>query len=54
MTVSVRFYIEVNCGSYDRPPPLASEQQTEPEGPGGKNLHKLEVLQATMEFQVQS
>ena len=51
--VSVRFYIEFNRGSHDLPPALTSAQKTEPEGPGGKNLHKLVVLQATVEFQVQ-
>ena len=35
-TVSVRFNIEVKRGTYDLPPALGSEQQTEPLGPGGK------------------
>ena len=53
-TVSIHFYIEVKSGSYVLPPALTSRQQTEPEGPGGKKLHKLQVLQVTVELQVQS
>ena len=52
--LSIRFYIEVKRGSYVLPPALTSRQQTEPEGPGGKKLHKLQVLQVTVELQVQS
>ena len=52
--MSVRFYIEVKRESYVLPPALTSRQQTEPEGPGCKNLHKFQVLQATVELQVQS